>query len=183
MHPAASPDASLLRIVVPLLVVAAILVLRNRRARRLKIERLWLGPAIYIVLTALAVAKAPPPVTALGVALMAAGVAAGVAIGWQRGRFIEVRIHPETRDLTAPSSVIGMVFILAIFVVRYAARDLMASEAGLVGLPVAAVGDAFLLLAVAMLSTQRLEVWLRASRMLAEAKAAPGPPPPQSLVS
>jgi hypothetical protein len=49
--------------------------------------------------------------------------------------------------------------------------------------PIAAVTDAFIVLAVAMLSTQRLEVWLRASKMLAEAKAAGHPPPPSSLVS
>ena len=46
-----------------------------------------------------------------------------------------------------------------------------------------AITDGLLLLAVAMLTTQRLEVWQRASRMLAEAKGASGPPPPQSIVS
>jgi len=38
-------------------------------------------------------------------------------------------------------------------------------------------------LAVAMLSVQRLEVWMRASKMLAEAKSGGYPPPPSSLVS
>jgi hypothetical protein len=48
--------------------------------------------------------------------------------------------------------------------------------------PVIAIGDALAVLAVSMLAVQRLEVWRRASQMLAEARGAIGPPPPSSLV-
>lgn len=180
----ASHGASLASYLVPLGVVAVIIVLRNSRPRKLKIERLWVTPAIYLILMASALAEAPPPLTPISIAILIGAFAIGAAIGWQRARFTQIHIHPETHDLTSRSSPIGILFIFAILVVRYAARDLLAGNAKLLHLPIVAITDGFLLLAIGMLTTQRLEVWQRASRMLAEAKgAAPGPPPPQSIVS
>ncbi len=180
----ASHGASLASYLVPLGVVAVIIVLRNSRPRKLKIERLWVTPAIYLILMASALAEAPPPLTPISIAILVGAFAIGAAIGWQRARFTQIHIHPETHDLTSRSSPIGILFIFAILLVRYAARDLLAGNAKLLHLPIVAITDGFLLLAIGMLTTQRLEVWQRASRMLADAKAAaPGPPPPQSIVS
>ncbi len=183
MPPVPPPGASLASYLVPLGIVAVVLVLRNSRPRRLKIERLWLTPAIYLLLMGAALAEAPPPLTPVSIAILVGAFVIGVAIGWQRARFIEIHIHPETHDLTSRASPIGLLFIFAILVVRFAARDLLAGNAALLHLPIVAITDGFLLLAIAMLTTQRLEVWQRASRMLAEAKGASGPPPPQSIVS
>jgi hypothetical protein len=127
--------------------------------------------------------EAPPPVTALSIGLLVGGFLIGAAIGWQRARFTQIHIHPETQDLTSRASPIGILFIFAILVVRYGARDLLASNAATLHLPVVAISDAFIVLLVAMLIAQRLEVWRRASGMLAQAQAAPGAPPPSSLVS
>jgi len=180
----ASHGASLASYLVPLGVVAVIIVLRNSRPRKLKIERLWVTPAIYLILMASALAEAPPPLTPVSFAILVGAFAIGAAIGWQRARFTQIHIHPETHDLTSRSSPIGILFTFAILVVRYAARDLLAGNAKLLHLPIVAITDGFLLLVIGMLTTQRLEVWQRASRMLAEAKgAAPGPPPSQSIVS
>jgi hypothetical protein len=180
----ASHGGSLATYLVPLGVAALVIVLRNSRPRKLKIERLWVTPAIYLILMASALAEAPPPLTPVSIAILVGAFAVGAAIGWQRARFTQIHIHPETHDLTSRSSPIGILFIFAILLVRYAARDLLAGNAKLLHLPIVAITDGFLLLAIGMLTTQRLEVWQRASRMLAEAKgAAPGPPPPQSIVS
>ena len=182
--PTAAPGASLASYLVPLGVAAVIIILRNSRPRRLKIERLWTLPAIYVLLVGAALVEAPPPITPLSVAILVGAVVIGAAIGWQRGRLTQVHIHPETHDLTSRASPIGLLFIFAILVVRYAARDLLSGNAETLHLPIVAITDGFLLLAIAMLSVQRLEVWQRATRMLAEAKAAgPGPPPSQSIVS
>jgi hypothetical protein len=168
---------------VPLTIVLLVVVVRNRRPRRLRIESLWIWPLVYLVLLATSLASAPPPLTAASIGLIALGFVIGAALGWQRARFVEIHIHPETHDLTSRASPIGLVFIFAIFVMRYAARDFMAGEAVFLHLSLVAIGDAFLVLAVAMLSAQRLEVWRRATRVLAEAQAAKRPPPPPSLVS
>jgi hypothetical protein len=183
MGPGPPPGASLITYLVPMAVVLAVVLLRNRQPRRLRIEQLWVTPAIYLVLLASTLAAAPPPLTPISVSILAASFVLGAGLGWQRGRLTQVHIHPETHDLTSRASPIGIVFIFAILVVRYAARDLLAGNAAPLHLPIVAITDGFIVLAVAMMSVQRLEVWQRASRMLAEAKAAVGPPPPTSLVS
>ena len=177
-------SASLARYLVPLGIAAVIIVARNSRPRKLKIERLWVTPAIYLILMASALAEAPPPLTPISIAILVGAFAIGAAVGWQRARFTQIHIHPETHDLTSRSSPIGILFIFAIVVVKYAANTLLKGNAELLHLPIAAISDGFLLLAIGMLTSQRLEVWQRASRMLAEARgAAPGPPPPESIVS
>ena len=183
MGPGPPPGAPLATYLVPMAVVLAVVVLRNRQARRLRIERLWITPAIFLVLLASTLVAAPPPVTPLSIAILAAAFVLGAALGWQRGRLTQVHIHPETHDLTSRASAIGIVLIVAILVARYAARDLLAGNAALLHVPIVAITDGFIVLAVAMMSVQRLEVWQRASRMLAEAKSSLGPPPPSSLVS
>jgi len=181
--PGPPPGASITSYLVPLAVVGLVIILRNSRPRRLKIERLWLYPAIYLVLLATTLAAAPPPVTPLSIGLLVGGFLIGAALGWQRGRLTNIHIHPETHDLTSRASPIGLLFIFAILVLRYAARDFLASDAGGLHLPIVAIGDAFIVLAVAMLSVQRLELWMRASKMLAEAKAGAGPPSPPKIVT
>src|SRR5579871_1876122 len=168
----APPGALPLNYLIPIAVAVGIIILRNSRARRLRIETLWVLPVVYVLLLATSLGAAPPPLTPVGVGLLVLGAAVGAALGWQRGRFTEIRIHPETHDLSSRQSAIGIVFILAIFGVRYFARGLLASNAGTLHLSVAAVLDALFVLAIAMLSVQRLELWLRASRMLAGARTA-----------
>jgi uncharacterized membrane protein len=183
MGPGPPPGAPLASYLVPLGVVALVVILRNSRPRRLKIDRLWLWPVIYLVMMVFALYAAPPPITVVSIAILVVAALVGAAIGWQRARFIQVHIHPETQDITSRASPIGIIFIFAILLVRYAGRDFLASNAASLHLPVIAITDGFLVLAVAMLSVQRLELWMRASRMLAQAKASIGPPPPSSLVS
>jgi hypothetical protein len=183
MPPALPPGASLATYLVPLGIAAVVLVVRNSRPRRLKIERLWMTPAIYLVLMGSALAEAPPPLTPVSIAILVAAFALGAAIGWQRGRFTQIHIHPETHDLTSRASPIGIIFIFAILLLRYGARDFLATHPDFLHLPVIAIGEALLVMVVATLIAQRLEIWRRASQMPAEAKGAVGPRPPTSLVS
>jgi len=149
----------------------------------LRIERLWVLPAIYLVMMVSALAAAPPPITPISIGLLVLGFLIGAGLGWQRARFTEIHIHPETHDLTSRSSPIGIIFIFAILLLRFGARDFLASHPDVLHVPVIAIGEALLVMVVATLSMQRLEIWQRASRMLAEARGSIGPPPPSSLVS
>jgi hypothetical protein len=166
-------------------VLAVVLVVRNLRPRRLRIERLWLWPAIYVILLGSALFDTQLELNLLNIALLTAAVAIGGAIGWQRARFTEIRVHPETHELSSRASPIGVLFIFAILVLRIAARDWLASNPSTLHIPVVAIGTALLVMVIATLIAQRLEIWRRASRMLAEARAATAaglPPPPESLV-
>jgi hypothetical protein len=174
---------SLTQYLLPIGIAVVVIVLRNSRPRRLRIERLWVLPAIYLVMMVSALATAPPPLTPISIGLLVLAFLVGAGLGWQRARFTEIHIHPETHDLSSRSSPIGMLFIFAILLLKVGARDLQASLPNLLDVPVVAIGDALLVLGVATLAAQRLEVWRRASSMLAEARSAIGPPPPSSLVS
>jgi hypothetical protein len=162
--------------VVPLLIALgfiAIALLRNARARRLRVERLWIAPLLILLAAVMALGfgqqHAPRPLM-IGVYVLAA--AAGAAMGWWRGRFTQITVDPQTHELTSRASPIGMVLILAIFAIRMGLRTLFAQNASALHVSVIEIGDAFLLLAVGLVCAQRLEIALRATRLLNEARAA-----------
>jgi hypothetical protein len=157
-------------------IVVAVILLRNLRPRRLQIERLWLLPAIYLVGLVSALAAAPPPITPVSIGLLIAGFLIGAVLGWQRARFTVIDVHPETHDLTSRASPIGIIFIFAILLLRVGARSFLAAPPDFLHLPVIAIGDALLVMVIATLTAQRLEIWRRASQMLAGARGGAGPP-------
>lgn len=154
---------------IPLLVIGLV-ILRNSRARTLKVKRLWISPAILTALTLAVFATNPPPgLLGVGVDILAVGL--GALLGWWRGRASRFTIDPETHVVTSRVSPIGMLLILGIFALRYILRSVLGSEASVLHLTAAEITDSFLLLAVGVVTTQRLEWWIRARRMISEAKA------------
>jgi len=174
---------------VPLAVVVLVLVLRNARPRPLRIERLWIRPVIVIILMGAALAATAPPLDPLDISLLAAALVIGCGLGWLRGRSMRIEVHPETHALSARASPLGLVLIFGLLLVRYVLRGEALESAGFLHLSVLTIADAFVLLAVGMLSVQGLEMWLRARRLLAEAQAAkagpqaPPPPPMPTIIS
>ena len=189
INPASPGAAMIYRYAIPAAVALVIIVLRNSRPRRLRVERLWIYPVILVAMLAAALAAAPPPLTLVGISLLIAGFALGCLIGWWRGRLTRIDIDMASHDLTSRSSPIGIALILVVFALRFGLRGFLAADSGILGgIPVIAVGDALVVLAVGMLSVQRLEMWIRASRMLAEAQGGSlgGPdakPPSNQIVS
>jgi hypothetical protein len=175
-------DGSITNYLLPIGIAAVVIVIRNSRPRRLQIERLWILPAIYLLLMVTSLAAAPPPVTFVSIGLLVLGFLIGAGLGWQRTRLMQIHIHPETHDMTSRASPIGILFIFAILLLRFGARGFLSTHPNLLNVPVIALGDALLVMAVTMLGVQRLAIWQRASQMLAEARAGIGPPPPSSLV-
>ncbi|MBI1198151.1 MAG: DUF1453 family protein [Phenylobacterium sp.] len=161
--------AGYLTYLVPLLVVGLV-ILRNARARKLRVERLWISPMVIMLMAILAFSQSPPP-SALGLALDVAAVGLGALLGWWRGRASRFTIDPQTHVVTSKVSPLGMLLILGIFGLRYLLRGVMDGQASTLHLTAAEATDSFLLLAVGLVSAQRLEWWVRARRMIAEAKA------------
>jgi hypothetical protein len=161
------------------IVLLAIIVLRNSRPRRLKIERMWIRPVIFALLLITTLAAAPPPTTLTAIGLLGLGLIVGAALGWQRGRLMHIEAHPDTHELSSRASPLGMLLILGLVALRMGLRSL-ASSASVVGIDAAIATDALLALAASMMIAQSAEMWLRAQRVLAEAKAAKanaaGPP-------
>ena len=169
-------SGSLQQYLLPLGIVLIVIVLRGIRPRKLKVERLWAFPLIYLVFLASGLSAAPPPVTPVSIGILALSAAIGGLIGWQRGRFTRLDIDPATHEMTSRASVLGIAFILAILMARVAMRSYLTQAHDVLGVPPLVFTDGLLVLAVAMLSAQRLEIWIRATRMLNQARAGGIPP-------
>jgi hypothetical protein len=174
-------SAQTISLIVSLVVVVVILVVRNSKPRALRIERLWIRPAVFTTLVAVILVATPPPLTTVNIALLAISLGAGAGLGWLRGRFMRIEVNPDTHDITSRASPVGMIFILALLVVRMALRGALTSSKGVGGISATAVYDDLILLAGGMMVIQGLEMWLRARRLLAQAQAAKAEGSPTSL--
>lgn len=154
--------------------VLGIRIWRMNKVRPLRIERLWVVPAILALLTASMFIAAPP--SSVGWALSVVALAIGAALGWQRGRFMHIEVDPETHALNQRASPAALLFIVALIAVRFAARSMLASGAGdtLLHLNAMALTDILIALALGLVATTRLEMYLRAKRLVEAARTARG---------
>ncbi|HEX2815130.1 MAG TPA: hypothetical protein VHN39_01960 [Phenylobacterium sp.] len=153
------------------LVVIALVILRNSRARRLRIEGLWVSPVIILVLVGLSFSQQAIP-TPLMLGIDIAALVVGAALGWWRARFTTITVDPATHELTSRASALGMLVILGVFAVRYAVRMYATQSASSLGVSANGIADAALVISVGLVCAQRLEIALRATRLLNEARAA-----------
>jgi len=143
---------------------------RMAQSRRLQVERLWIVPTIFAIIAALTFVQTPPH---LSDAPWLAGIALlGAMVGWYRGKMMRITIDPQTHALNQSASPAALLFLLAVFAFRYGVRFALAAEAPVWGISVNLLADGPLLFAVAMLAVQRLEMFVRARRLLREARAA-----------
>ena len=137
-----------------------------RRAKPLKLERLWIIPTLY---TAFAIGLfwyLPPH----GLQWLWATLAlvAGGGIGWLRGSTMRIAVDPVTHDLNQRQSPAALVLLVALVGVRYVAREHFGGDLTHAG---AGVIDAFVAFAVGLLALQRVEMFLQARRLLGAARA------------
>lgn len=168
MH-GAPANAQLWSNLVPLLFLGLV-ILRNSRARTLRIERLWISPTVVMAMTVLTFAASPPP-TPVGIVMDFVALALGAGLGWWRARASRLTVAPETHIITSKVSAAGMFLILGIFAARYVLRSVLASDATVLHISAIEASDSFLILAVGLVSAQRIEWLIRARRMLATARA------------
>ena len=162
-----------IQLIITAAIVALVLVLRLRRmgqARPLKVEQLWIVPVIYLVAATGAMAQTPPQMSDLPWLLGAALI--GAAIGWYRGKMMRITVDPETHALNQQASPLALVLIIAVLGLRYLVRYLMADDSAALGVSVSVISDAPLVLVVAMFALARVEMFIRAQRLLRDARAA-----------
>ena len=75
---------------------------------------LWVVPVLYLVVAVLMFIAA----AARGWAAIASvvGLAAGAAVGWQRGKMMHIHVDPETHALNQKASPAAMMFLIALIV-------------------------------------------------------------------
>ncbi len=154
-----------------MLAALGMVIARNRRGRRLRVEALWVLPAMLIAVAAFMMSAEPAPGPALIAGLFVA-LAAGGAAGWQRGRFTRIALDRQTHTFTSQASPAGMIFLAVLFAARFVLRAFLASGAR-GALATVAATDVLMAFSVGLVVLQRLEMWLRCRRMLTEAKAQP----------
>ena len=154
---------------IPFVIIAVVLALRMKsmsRERPLKVETLWVVPVIYLVLVGFTLFSLPPP--PLGWALMVVGLGIGAALGWHRGKLIRIHRDEQSGELRQKASPIAMLLIVGLVVLKMGARSIFGDSA--VAHPTSGamlLTDAFLGFALGLLSATRLELYLRAQKILA----------------
>ncbi|MGR6328663.1 CcdC protein domain-containing protein [Sphingomonas sp. XXL09] len=151
-------------------IIAVVMALRWRRMQRvkpLKLERLWIVPALYAVALVATFSAKPPHGLAWLFCLIALGL--GAALGWQRGKMMRLTVDPETHSLNQTGSPAAMLFLLALVAVRTGARQVAGVEGAAMGFDPMAVTDMLMALALGLFTATRIEMYLRGKRLLAEA--------------
>jgi len=163
--------ASWLNFALPLAVIAVVMVLRWRRMQRervLKVERLWVLPAIYAAVVGLVFLEAPPSLAAWGWSALALAVGGG--IGWYRGRMMRISVDPAIGTLRQQASPAAFFLLLGLIALRSFARQELGGGYG-PGQHAMLATDVAMAFALGLLAFTRIEMALRARRLLTEARA------------
>ena len=153
-------------------ILIPLFILRGVRPRKLNIKRMWIAPGLLLFFALLAVLVQRPQSLG-GTILCVVAAFLGCSLGWLRGRFMTIDLDPETGELTTKASALAMLVIFGIGGLRYLLRTYLGQGAGLLHASVIDITDAFLLMAVGLLCTQRLEMWLRARKLVTGAASTP----------
>jgi len=157
----------------PVAIVALVVAIRwwrGQKMRPLRLESLWVMPAILSIVAGGLFYSFPPDGWGWAVCAIAAG--AGLALGWQRGRLMRIEVDPATHRLNHRPSPAALLFIVALLLVRMGLKQAMAhGGATMLHLNAATVTDAFVALAWGVVVAQRVEMAVRARRLLTNARA------------
>lgn len=167
MHAHTVQPAPLISYAVTALVIAVVFALRWRRMSRvtpLRLERLWIFPALYACIAVALFAGAPP--VGWGWLFCLAALAAGAALGWQRGKLMRITIDPVTHQLNQAGSPAALLLIAVLVVVRSGARAALTGD-NMLHLNALAVTDMLVAFSLGLFAVQRLEMYLRATKLLA----------------
>jgi hypothetical protein len=149
-------------------IIVVVMALRMRgmsKMRPLKLGSLWIVPAVYLVVAALMFIQLPP--TGWVAIASAVGLAIGAAVGWQRGKMMHIHVDPETHALNQKASPAAMIFLVVLILVRAGARGILGQDSNV---SPAMLTDPLIAFALGMFTLTRLEMYLRAKRMLEEVR-------------
>ena len=150
-------------------------IMRARKPRPLKVNLLWVAPAIIAVVfgaMAALMLYAGRPIGTTAMAAMAASLVGGAAIGWWRGKFTHIAVDAESGSVTAQATSMGFVVLIALMVVRFSLRFLFLKDVPPQAPLSMQVNAGFMLFAIGLLCVASLEMWTRAKKLLAQAKGA-----------
>jgi membrane protein CcdC involved in cytochrome C biogenesis len=148
-----------------IVVVVALRLRRMGQTRPLKLGSLWMVPALYLTVSALMFVELPP--SGWVAVASAAALLLGAGLGWQRGKMMHIHVDPESHALNQKASPALMLFLIALIIARAGARDVLGQTGGV---SPAMLTDPLIAFALGMFSVQRIEMYLRAKRLLEEVR-------------
>lgn len=148
-----------------IVIVMALRLRSSGKMRPLKLGTLWVVPALYLAVAAMMFAQLPPTGWVAIACIVA--LALGAAVGWQRGRMMHISVDPQTHALNQKASPAAMLFLVALIVVRMVGRGLLGQSATV---SPAMLTDPLIAFALGMFTLQRVEMFLRARRLVEEAR-------------
>jgi NAD/NADP transhydrogenase beta subunit len=152
------------------LLIFAFRMRRMMQSRPFNVKNVWILPAFFITMTVLTLSRQLPQGREW--LWLGASFVIGAALGWFRAKTIRLTLHPETHTVMAQGSPIAMVFILAIFAVRFGLRGVLAAESGALGISIALIDSAFLAMACGLFVARAVEMGIRATKLLSQAPAS-----------
>ena len=173
MQGSAGAPTPLMAYVIMAVVLVVVLGLRMRsvgRERPLKVGRLWIVPAVYLAVAATFFVLTPPaqPLE-WGLSLVALMI--GAALGWQRGRLVHIAVDPATEEVRMKQSMLGFLFIVILVALKVGMRSMPGfGNNGLFHMSPQGLTDILVALMLGLLGMQRVEMFLRARRLLGEAR-------------
>lgn len=164
----------LMTYVIMAIVLVVVLGLRMRsvgRERPLKVGLLWIVPAIYFAVAA-AFFVLTPPAQPLEWGLSLVALVVGATLGWQRGRLIHIAVDPATEEVRMKQSMTGFLFVVVLVALKMGMRSMPGfGNNGLFHMSPQGLTDILVALMLGLLGVQRIEMFLRARRLVAETQA------------
>lgn len=144
--------------------------MRNAKARPLSVVTMWIVPALLLaMMVGVTFVSHLGTIDYLWVVLL---FALGGALGWQRGRLMPIHVDPETGRPMVKTSPAALIFIVALMAVRFVGRSFLESHATDWHINPMLVSDCFLAFAVGLLGVARVEMFIRARRLVGEHHSA-----------
>jgi len=159
-----------LSFVIPILVILPLLYLRLRRMMKptpLKLDRMWIRPAIFFAVGVLVLIGSPPRAQDWLWFVLAAF--AGAGLGWQWGRTMAIHVDPGNGTLMMRGSQAALIMMVLLLAVRTGLRTGAQLESQALHLNAAMITDLFIVFGATLFGFRGLEMFLRARRILAEA--------------
>jgi hypothetical protein len=161
--------ASPLNTLLPMIILFGFLLLRMRSmagVRPMRLQWLWIRPAIVTLLAALVVYTAPPH-GILQALILAITLAAGALLGWHQAKLMAITVDADTGTLQVKASVWALASFFAVVLLRVGLRSWLTGTDSPLHAYVNLVTDCFLVFIVGFYSARAIEMFLRGRALLA----------------
>ena len=159
---------NLISTLAPFVIIGTVLAFRLRKmtsVQPMKLNRLWIRPAIIFVISAGLLFATPPESLLQGLALVAVCIVGAVA-GWHQAKLMTITLA-ENGELNVKASRWGLITLFGIILLRMALRPWLTGPDSPVHVNVGVVTDGFILFIAGFYAARSTEMFIRGRALLA----------------